>query len=117
MMKTGFPELARRLAIHPDYEAFIFRKFDKLSAQTLLHLESKLTYLEWKLGQADRQATDSQDNEMLRSIRVWEAFEDNAEDKARPDHAHMKIAEHIIETLKEYRKICSSTSKTSPAKQ
>lgn len=117
MKRTGFPELARRLAINPDYEAFIFRKFDRLSARNLLHLESKLAYLEWKLDQADNQAADSQDNETLRSIRVWEAFEDNAKDNTRPEHAHMRIAEETRETLKEYREICSSIGNMSPTKQ
>lgn len=100
--------MARRLAINPDYEAFIFRKFDQLSARNLLHLESRLTYLEWKLDQADDQAANSQDNERLRSIRVWEAFEDNAKEDARPEHAHMRIAEEIREPLKDYRESCFS---------
>jgi hypothetical protein len=102
--RTGFPELASRLAVNPDYEAFIFRKFDRLSARTLLHLESRLTYLEWKLDQADERALLSGDNEMRRSIRCWEAFEDKAKKEDRPEHASMIITEEIGETLKEYRK-------------
>lgn len=102
---TGFPALAKKIAINPDYEAFIFRKFDRLSARNLLHLESRLTYLEWKLDQADAQATHTRDNETLRSLRAWEAFEENAKDVARPEYARMKIAEEIKETLKEYRKL------------
>lgn len=103
--RTGFPELACRLAINPDYEAFIFRKFDRLSARNLLQLESKLGYLEWKLEQADKGAENSHDTETLRSIRTWEAFEENAKDQARPEHGHMTILEEIRETLKEYCKI------------
>ncbi|RSM03282.1 hypothetical protein CDV31_010558 [Fusarium ambrosium] len=100
---TGFPALAQRIAINPDYEAFIFRKFDRLSARNLLHLESRLTYLEWKLDQADAQAAHTQDNETLRSLRAWEAFEENAKNAARPEYTRMKIAEEIKETLKEYQ--------------
>jgi hypothetical protein len=107
--RTGFPELASRIAVNPDYEAFIFRKFDRLSARNLLHLESKLAYLEWKLDQADEQALHSPDNETHRSIRAWEAFEENAKNDTRPEQAWMIIAEDIRETLKEYRKICSSS--------
>ncbi|KAH7013423.1 hypothetical protein EDB80DRAFT_371775 [Ilyonectria destructans] len=101
--RTGFPVLADRIAFNPDYEAFIFRKFDRLSARNLLHLESRLAYLEWKLDQADEQAAHSPDNETRRSIRVWEAFEENAKNEARPEHARMRIAEEIRETLKEYQ--------------
>ncbi|RSL41849.1 hypothetical protein CEP54_015687 [Fusarium duplospermum] len=100
---TGFPALAKRIAINPDYEAFIFRKFDRLSARNLLHLESRLTYLEWKLDQADAQASNAQDNETLRSLRTWEAFEENAKDATRTEYTRMKIAEEIRETLKDYR--------------
>lgn len=107
--KTGFPALARKIAINPDYEAFIFRKFDRLSARNLLHLESKLAYLEFKLDKADELAANSRSTETLRSIRTWEAFEDLAKrDEAGPEHARMRIAEEIREVLKEYRKTDSS---------
>ena len=79
--RTGFRALAHSIAINPDYEAFIFRKFDRLGARNLLHLEGRLAYLEWKLDQADEQAARSKDNETLRSTRVWEAFEENAKDE------------------------------------
>lgn len=97
--------MARRMAATPDYETFIFRRFDRISARNLLHLESKLAYLEWKLDKADEQAALSPDNETLRSIQVWEAFEENAKQPGRPEHSRMRIAEEIRETLKEYREI------------
>lgn len=100
--------MAHKIAINPDYETFIFRKFDQLTARNLLHLESKLAYLEWKLDRADEQAALSPDNETLRSIQVWEAFEENAKHATRPEHDRMKIAEKVRETLKEYREVCCS---------
>lgn len=114
--QTGFPALARRIAVNPDYEAFVFRKFDRLSARNLLHLESRLAYLEWKQDQADEQAAQSRDNEALRSLRVWEAFEENAKDGSRPEHGRMMIAEEIRETMKEYREICFCLQNMSAAK-
>ena len=108
MERSGFPALAYRIAVNPDYEVFIFRKFDRLSARNLLNLESRLAYLERKLDQADEQAeqqAERGDNETLRSIRAWEAFEENAKDMARPEHARMAIANEVRETLKEYRKM------------
>jgi len=101
--KTGFPALADRLAACPDYEGFVFRRFDRVSAQNLLHLESKLAYLEWKLDQSDYQAIHIGDNETLRSIRTWEAFEETARDKSRPENIRMKIIGEIEETLAKYR--------------
>lgn len=99
---SGFPGLAQNIASTPDYETFIFRKFDRLSARNLLHLESRLAYLEWKLDRADEQAMQSQDNETLRSMRAWEAFEENAKDQSRAENARMAIAEEIKKTLGEY---------------
>lgn len=113
--RKGFPALAHRIANNPDYETFIFRKFDRLSARNLLHLESRLAYLEQKLDQADEQAIRG-DNEALRSIRSWEAFEENAKERTRPEHARMKIEREIGEVLKEYREIYSSAWEMSPAK-
>lgn len=104
--RTGFPVLARRIALIPDYESFIFRKFDRLSARNLLHLEGKLAYLEHKLDQADEEAALlSADNETRRSVRAWEAFEENAANPARPEYRRMQLAEQVQETLKEYRKL------------
>ncbi|KAF3058688.1 hypothetical protein GL218_05839 [Daldinia childiae] len=99
---TGFPLLAQRITVNPDYEAFIFRKFDRLSARNLLHLESRLVYLEYKLDQADKQAALGSDNETRRSIRAWEAFEQNSKDETRPEHDRMKMVEEVSERLKEY---------------
>lgn len=107
--------MAHMIAINPDYEAFIFRKFDRLSARNLLHLEGRLAYLERKLNQADDQA-EHWDNETLRSLRSWEAFQEKAEDVDRPEHARMRVEREMGETLKEYREICSIVFKVSPAK-
>ena len=101
--RIGCPALAKTLSRFPDHEGFDFRRFDRLSARTLLHLESKLTYLEWKLDQADQQAVHSGDNEELRSIRTWEAFEENAKDQNRPEQRRMAICEEMEATLAKYR--------------
>ncbi|KAK3306112.1 uncharacterized protein B0T15DRAFT_534397 [Chaetomium strumarium] len=100
--ETGFPALARKLAINPDYEGFVFRTFDRLSARNLLHMEAKLACLEWKLDQVDERVAHG-DNEGLRSIRAWEAFEESAKHDARPEYLQMKMCEEIKEALKEYQ--------------
>jgi hypothetical protein len=102
---TGFQALAKAIALSPDYECFIFHRFDRLAARNLLHLEAKLRYLQHKLDEADKLAlSPSADNESRRSIRAWEAFERNAADPSRPEHAQMKLAEQIQETFEKYRR-------------
>jgi hypothetical protein len=100
---TGFPALARRIARNPDYESFIFRKFDRLGARNLLHLEAKLGYLEYQLDKADEAALANADPENLRSVRTWEDFEEKATRGAQPERMRMDISDKVQETLKEYR--------------
>ncbi|KAI1391503.1 uncharacterized protein F4822DRAFT_427350 [Hypoxylon trugodes] len=90
------------MAVQADYEAFIFRKFDRLSARNLLHLEAKLAYLEAKLDIEDKKAAQSQENETLRSIRTWEAFEEQFNAGDVDCYRQMALLEEIKETLKEY---------------
>ncbi|KAK1754761.1 hypothetical protein QBC47DRAFT_384869 [Echria macrotheca] len=101
--KTGFPAFAERLSAFPDHEGFVFRRFNRLSARNLLHLESKLAYLEWKLDHADDKALNSRDNEALRSMRTWEGFEENAKDESRLENTQMRICEDIDATLAKYQ--------------
>lgn len=116
MGSQGFSEFARRISIFPDYEIYIFRKFDELSARNLLHLESRLAYLEEKLRRADAEAEQkaASDNEVLRSLNSWEAFEENARDPKNMEHTRMIMAEEIKEALKEYRKIMITTDSIHP---
>ncbi|KAG7284292.1 hypothetical protein NEMBOFW57_010661 [Staphylotrichum longicolle] len=52
-----------------NYESFVFRKFDRLSARNLLHLEARLAYLEHKLDQSDEEAAlPSADNETQEAL-------------------------------------------------
>jgi regulator of replication initiation timing len=101
----GFPTLARKIAAGPDYETFIFRKFDQLSARNLLHLESRLTYFEWKLTILDEKAALNSETENFRSVLTWEAFENKAREKGSPEYQRMEIAEEISRVLKDYRKL------------
>ncbi|KAK4073087.1 hypothetical protein Purlil1_13136 [Purpureocillium lilacinum] len=68
---TGFPLLAGRMALGPDYETFIFRRYDRLSARNLLHLESRLAYLADK----DLLSRFLQDHWMFKTTRVTDETE------------------------------------------
>ncbi|KAK1756527.1 hypothetical protein QBC47DRAFT_321849 [Echria macrotheca] len=101
---TGFPALAKAIALNPDYECFIFHRFDRLAARNLLHLEAKLRYLEHKLNEADKLALSPlADTESRRSLRTWEALERNAADPSRPEHDRMELIEQIRENLDKYQ--------------
>ena len=89
--RDGYPVLAKWSAANPDYETFIFCKFDRFSARNLLHLESELIVLERQLNLHDEQARQSKDVETSRSIRTLEAFDENAKDSSRLEHGLMEL--------------------------
>ena len=101
--RNGYPALASWTAANPDYESFIFRRFDRLSAGNILYLESELMSLERRLDVCDARARQSNDVETSRSLQSWEAFEENAKDPSRLEHDRMKLVKDINKKLKKYR--------------
>lgn len=64
----GYPSFAYFIA--RDGDAAIYRKFDQLSARSLLYLQSELHELEGKLRQLDREdAQDSNNEEAIQASR------------------------------------------------
>lgn len=106
--RNGYPALAAWTARNPDYDTFIFRRFDRLSAYNLLVLESQVTALEAGLDQLDEQALrtsvlNPEDLELSRSVRNWEVFAERAKDQSLPEYKRMVILNEISAKLKEYR--------------
>lgn len=104
VVRDGYPALASWIARDPDNESFIFRKFDRLSARNLLHLQSQLIALEEKLDRLDEQTRRSPDLAPRLSARRWETFVQYAADEARPEERkRMQLAKEIQVKIKEYR--------------
>ena len=106
--RNGYPGMAAWTARNPDYETFIFRRFDRLSARNLLHLESQVAGLEAQLDRPDEHALqhvrlNPDDLEASRSIRNWELLSVRAKDTSLLDHKRMILVEQISAKLKEYR--------------
>jgi hypothetical protein len=101
----GFASVADLVASDPDKSGTIYRRFDRLSARSLLHLESKLAVLESAQERFDEE--DGTDNSfVLKSAATsWEEFEEHAKDSDRPEiQKRMDLAIEIAATLKTYRK-------------
>lgn len=114
--RNGYPALAEWMARNPEYETFIFRRFDRLSARNLLHLESQVSQLEWRLelvdGRALQQTIQNPQNlEMSRSIRSWEVFSERAQDHSLLEHRRMALVNEIGEKLKQYRTFAGGSVK------
>ena len=102
-LREGYSSLADAVATVPDYELFIFKKFDRLAARNLLHLESQLLALEKRLEDLDEQTRSGVDTTLSQSARTWEVFEENAKDPSRPEAGRMQVVKEISLKLKEYR--------------
>jgi hypothetical protein len=106
--QLGYPALAEWIAGNPDYETFIFRRFDRLGARNLLHLESQVSELERRLELLDERAhretiQNPEDLELSRSNRSWEVFSERAKDPALLEHKRLALANEISEKLRQYR--------------
>lgn len=73
-LRDGYPSLAAWKALDPDSETLVFRKFTRLSARRLLHLQSQLLELEYQLDELDAKARRSDDFEDRKSLRRHETL-------------------------------------------
>jgi len=110
---NGFPRVASKIASDPDKTTTIYRRFDRLSARNLLHLEAELAELE---ALQDKQDADDlqfrkNDDATGRCYRDWNMFENCANEKDEDGNVRnqlqaekMTLAIKIKEKLKEYRR-------------
>ncbi|KAM5367861.1 hypothetical protein ACJZ2D_009772 [Fusarium nematophilum] len=115
--EKGFDKLASWTAGIPDYEGFVFRRFDRLSARNLQHLESELASLEGKLEDLDREAAETGDIESSRARYNWTMFEETSKLKDTLGFRRMKVAQEISSKLKNYDEVLLLQSQIAAIKQ
>ncbi|KAK2761714.1 hypothetical protein FQN54_001542 [Arachnomyces sp. PD_36] len=103
-VRDGYPSLAAWIARDPDNEAFVFRKFDRLAARNILHLQSRLIALEKEIDDLDEAARRSSDLEARESSRRWETLMQNAEIHGRPEKRRVEKMDELNGRLREYYK-------------
>lgn len=89
------------MALDPDNEALVFRKFDFLSARRTLPLQSQLLELEYQLKDMDSKVSKSV--EAKKSLKKHEIFEERAKSGNLPDEDRMRLLEEIHSKLTDYR--------------
>jgi hypothetical protein len=100
---SGYRSLTAFVASDGDKSTAIYRRFDQLSARTLLYLQSELVELEARRVELDQQ--DPCDRvEEKRGARDWKYFQAEAMNGGRREEERMKVVLQIRERLKEYRK-------------
>ncbi|OJJ46802.1 hypothetical protein ASPZODRAFT_2031448 [Penicilliopsis zonata CBS 506.65] len=97
--RDGYPALSAWMSTDPDDEGFIFRRFSRLSARNLLHLQSQVLSLEHQLDELDQESRQSQDV----GLRRWETFADEASAlHNEPAQRRQRLYETLEERIKAY---------------
>jgi hypothetical protein len=95
----GFPRMAAFIARDSDKMSTVYRRFDKLSARNLLHLQSKVAALQAEQDRLDKQSYASRNvyPDTVTAASDWEYLENAGMEGHR-------LAGDITSALKEYRK-------------
>jgi hypothetical protein len=101
-IRDGYPALAGWIARDPDHETLIFRRFGKLAARNVLHLQARLVALEHEIDRLDEQARQSLDLEARQSSRRWESLMKYEKDASRPEKTRIERLERLNKLLREY---------------
>jgi hypothetical protein len=104
--RDGYPTLATWIARDPDNETFVVRKFNRLGARNILHLQSQLIALEKEIDDLDEDARQSSDLEARQSSHRWETLMKHASDGNRPEKERVEKLDKLKACLNEYCPCC-----------
>lgn len=114
---NGFPRVADKLASDPDKTTTIFRRFDRLSAHSILFQEAEIAELETQLDVLDAEDLSSADGTTIACHSDWRKFERCATERNAQQElvnvrqaARFSLALKIKEKLRDYRKLLTSQS-------
>ncbi|KAI0102158.1 hypothetical protein GGR51DRAFT_562829 [Nemania sp. FL0031] len=100
----GYAAVAGWIALDPDNETFVFRKFDRLAARNLLCIQSELLSIEKELAVFDSQdARAAQDDLRAKdTARTWETLVSRSRAGHDESKRRMELLENLRAKLKEY---------------
>ncbi|KAF2211637.1 hypothetical protein CERZMDRAFT_68377 [Cercospora zeae-maydis SCOH1-5] len=111
----GLPGLGQFIAQDPDQETFVFRKFEVLTAWSLLAKQNELVSLERELLSLQFQVT--KDPIAVRSQTEWLRFEKRAANKDTIEHRIAHVTQKISQKLDEYHSALASASSVAHLKR
>jgi hypothetical protein len=104
----GFPSLADFIASDPDKTTLIFKRFDRLAARNLLHLQSELARLQDALDLMDENSR-KEEGDVVKTkeyLRNWDKFRVAAESSSQ-EKDRLDLSKTIQNTLQDYRGLLS----------
>lgn len=109
-VRDGYPALANWVSRDPDSETFVFRKFGRLAARNILHLQCKLIALEKEIDDLDEEARQSPDLEARQASRRYETLISRSENGNNSEKKRVQKLEEVKGLLEEYCKKFESFS-------
>ena len=104
--KEGFAQVAQWIALDPDNDTSIYRKFGELSARSLLYLQAELLVLEReiaKIDQRDAEKFASGDLDAKDVASTWEVLWEQCQSGEPEAQERMDLVLKAREKIKEYR--------------
>ncbi|KAJ6032481.1 hypothetical protein N7540_003213 [Penicillium herquei] len=101
-LRDGYPALARWIGRDPDGETLVFRRFRRLGARNLLHLQDQLIQLEQEIYDFDENARRSSNLDSRQALRRWETLMQLAANSTSAERAHLDKLAELSAKLAEY---------------
>ena len=106
-LRDGYPALARWIAQDPDDDPLVFRKFARLSARGLLHLQARLVEVEAELDALDEEARSAKSMDVQEALQCWETLSENAKVDDSIESRLMKRLDDCKVVMKDYCKLAT----------
>lgn len=102
----GYAAVAGWLALDPDGETFVFRKFDNLAARNLLCIQSELLAVEKELALLDRRDAEAARDDLRAkdTARSWDTLVSRSSAGHDGSRRRIELLESLRSKIKEYRK-------------
>ncbi|TVY44319.1 hypothetical protein LSUB1_G001291 [Lachnellula subtilissima] len=100
--KRGFALVASKINSDVDKTTTIYRRFDELSARSLLFFQAELAELEEELKDNDDEDSQTRDKVALDCQRDWSVFELSAGEGVEREKRRMELVMKIREKLEKY---------------
>ncbi len=102
----SFAAVAEWIALDPDNESFIFRKFDSLAARNLLYQQARIINLEKQLEELDHDVAKTHNMTLKDAARTWEQLIEQSAAGQYHAQQHMGLIIELKQALKDYRIMC-----------
>ena len=106
--KRGFALVASKINSDVDKTTTIYRRFDELSARSLLYFQAELAELEEELKDNDDEDSQARDKIAVDCQRDWSVFERSAGEGVEREKRRMELVMKIREKLEKYRTVPKS---------